>query len=81
MTLRGEVHHDVGLVLFERRLDRVTLADVRAHEAVSRIISNVRQALQVARVGQRIEIDDVMVRVLYQETAEVGTDEAGSAGD
>jgi len=42
---------------------------------------NVGQVLQIARIGQGVEVDDVILRVLFQDVAnEIRTDEPGAAG-
>ena len=64
-----------------QRIDRRAVANIDPHKAVARIANDVGQALEVAGVGQHVEVDHVVVRVLDQEAAEVGADEAGAAGD
>jgi len=52
------------------------------HELIIWIVFDVLQIFQVTGVGQSIEVDDPVLRVFSQLVAdEVGTYEAGTAGD
>ncbi len=39
--------------------DRVPIGDRAVHEAVARIVGDVRQVARVARVGERVEVHDL----------------------
>ena len=43
------------------------VADVPLHEDIIRIILNVLKVLKVARIGQRIEVYDPVVRIFRHE--------------
>ena len=56
------------------------VADVAMHESKPRVLYRVRKAREIAGIGQRIEYDDAVVRVLRQPVVdEVCADEAGTA--
>ena len=57
MALGGEMDHMVGREGLERLGDRAPVADVGLGEAVVRRIVDRRQRLQVAGIGQRVEIE------------------------
>ena len=58
------------------------VADVAATKRVARVALEVAQVLEVAGVGQRVEVDDQVARPLAaQQADEVRADEAGAAGD
>ena len=57
------------------------VADVAVHEREPRVAHHVREVLEVARVGERVERDDLVRRRLEQVADEVRRDEAGAAGD
>ena len=45
------------------------------------VVGHVGEALEIARVGELVEYDDTRLRGLQDEPYEVGSDEAGAAGD
>src|SRR5262249_53733221 len=57
------------------------IADVAAHEAVAGVLLNVAQVLEVARVGELVEIDHAVLGMTTQDMPhEVRADETGPAG-
>jgi hypothetical protein len=56
-------------------------ADVAVDEDVARVALQRGQALEVARVRQRVEVDDGLADGRKPVEDEVGADEAGAAGD
>ena len=81
VTLRREIHHGVEVVLPEQIAHQRTVADVAAHEDVARLVLQIRQILQIARIGQGIQIHDTQLGVLVQHVVDkIGADEAGAAG-
>ena len=79
VALCGEVHHLVASL--HRVADRVAIADVAVHEAEPRIVLKVGEALAIARIGQRVEDDDLIIGGGQDVAGEVGTDETGGTGD
>lgn len=59
VALRGEIHHHVGLFFFKQAIHEVPVRDVPAHEGEARIVPNGSQRLQVARVSELIQTDDL----------------------
>ena len=80
VRLGGEVDDGVDVVLPQRRLGEVAVADVALDEDDP--LLDGRQALAVPRVREQVVDDDVVVRVPLEPVVdEVRADEAGSAGD
>ncbi len=82
VALGCEVDDRVDLVLDEEPLDERAVADVPVHERVLRMILHVRQVLEIARVGQLVEVHDVDVGMLLDHHPdEIAPDEAGTSRD
>lgn len=82
MRFRGQVDHPVGLVLFEDLQYMRGIGDVSFHKGVIRPVLDILQVLQVSGIGQGIQIDDLITGIFGNKLAHnMGTDEAGSAGD
>ena len=80
MRLGREVHDDVDLLLAQRPLGELAVADVPLDEDDP--VLDGREALPVARVGQQVVGDDVVVRIALEPVVdEVRADEPGRAGD
>ena len=80
MRLGGEVHDHVRTG--DGRRDELGVADIAVDERVAPVLDDVGERRRVARVGQRIEVDDLHVVGLLEHVAdEVRPDEAGAAGD
>ncbi len=81
VRLGGKVDHAIDTLVIQQGLDQRLIADIALHEAVRRQRLDVREALQVAGIGQQIEVDDAVTRMPAQPVAnEVGADKAGAAG-
>ena len=82
MGLRGEVHHDVRLFLRKEGFHRLTVGDVPLDEAEVGVLHGLLQGGQVARVGQAVQADHSVLRVLFQFIVyKIAADETGAAGD
>jgi len=80
VSLGREVDDGVGAG--EGRAHDTGVADVPAHERVARVALDVAQVLEVAGVGEFVEVDDLDVLMGAQQvTDEVRADEPGAAGD
>ena len=77
----GKIDDGAGLVLGEQFGDEVEIADVALDEDVARIALQSGEVLEVAGVGQRIEVDDRFIRLRQPVEDEIAADEAGAAGD
>ena len=77
----GKIDDGAGLVLGEQFGDEVEVADVALDEDVARITLQGGEVLEVAGVGQRVEVDDRFIRLRQPVEDEIAADEAGAAGD
>jgi len=78
----GQVDDAVNLLVLHELVERVEVADVHLHELVVRLVLDILEVREVARVGELVEVDDLVIRVLVHEKANhVATDEACTAGD
>ena len=82
MALSGKVDDVIEIVLCKQALDQLLVADVALHEDVAGVALNVLQVLEVAGVGQLVEVDQQDLGVLLEHIMhKVGTDKTGAAGD
>ena len=81
VALRGEIHHHVGLFFFKQAIHEVPVRDVPAHEGEARIVPNGSQRLQVARVSELIQTDDLVVRMGQLVIDEIAPNKSGPAGN
>ena len=80
VRLGSEVDDRVELLLAQHALGELAVADVSFDEDDP--VVHVLEACSVARVGEQVEDDDVIVRVPLEPVAdEVRADEPGAAGD
>ncbi len=75
-----EVDDGARLVLGQQAVDQRAVADVALHEDVVRIALERRQGLEVAGIGQLVEVDDGLVALREPVENEIGADEAGAPG-
>jgi len=81
MRFRGQVHHGRRLMLAEHPSDFGRITDVHLFKAITRIIRHRSERLQIARVGQLVEIDHAAIGIVDELTNDGGADEARAAGD
>ena len=82
MALSGKVDDVIEIVLCKQALDQLLVADVALHEDMAGVALNVLQVLEVAGVGQLVEVDQQDLGVLLEHIMhKVGTDKTGAAGD
>ncbi len=82
VRLSRQMEHRPEPVLGENRLQIGRISDVALEEGVVLPPLHIRKVLQVARVGELIEVEDVIVRVgLHKQPHHVRADEAGPAGN
>ena len=80
--LGGKMDHRVDLLLAEQPRHQRRIADISLDEAIAGIVLHPFQVLQVARIGEDIQVDDTALGLGRQEMVdEVGADETGAAGD
>ena len=82
MALSGKVDDVIEIVLCKQALDQLLVADVALHKDMAGVALNVLQVLEVAGVGQLVEVDQQDLGVLLEHIMhKVGTDKTGAAGD
>ena len=82
MGFRGEVDDAVHVVLGDDFEDRLEVADVGLDEGVVGLVLDVLEVREVARVGQLVQVDDPVVRILvHEQPYDMVADETGAAGD
>jgi hypothetical protein len=79
MALGGEMHHRARLVLLEQRQHLGLVADIAAHEGVTRVLLQRGQIVQIAGVGQFVIIDNRLIRLSQPVEDKVRTYEASTA--
>lgn len=77
----GKIDDGAGLVLGQELGDEVEITDVALDENMPGITVDRSEVLQVAGVGQRIEIDDFFVRLSQPVEDKIAADETGAAGN
>ena len=81
MAFGGEVQDGSGLVLRQQAGDQLGITNVALHKDMPRVAVQRCQRFKVAGIGQLVEVDDGLVGLGQPVEDEVGTNEAGSAGD
>ena len=82
MALGCEVYDAVDAVLGHESADGVEIADVGTYEGVVGSVLDVPEVGEVARIGEFVEVDDVVVGVLVdEEPHHVAADEAGATSN
>jgi hypothetical protein len=77
----GKVHDPVGRKFGEMPLQGGRVANVGAHPLVARMVGQVVERAEASGIGEYIEIEDGVALVAHEEADEIGSDEAGTAGD
>lgn len=81
MRFRGKVHNGTGFVLGQQAIEQRAVADVALHEDVVRVALERREGLEVARIGQLVEVHDGLVALRDPVEHEIGANEACAAGN
>ncbi len=79
VAFRREIDDSAGLVLPQQPAHRLAVADIGAHENVTRLVPEARQAGKIARVGELVDIDDRICFCREPLQDEIGADEPGAA--
>ena len=80
MALGGEMNDGARLVALQQALDKFAIHNVALFEAIARMGLDRAQVIQIARVGEFVEIDDVCGFFGDPLQNEVRANEAGAAG-
>ena len=67
MALGGQMDDAVHLFLLHQLVHTVEVADVHLHKLIVGLILHVFQVGQIARIGELIEVDDMIFRVLVHK--------------
>ncbi len=82
MALGGKVDDAVDVLVLHQLVDTVEVADVHTDELIVGLVLDVLEIGQVAGVGQLVEVDDAVLRILVDKQAyHMASDKSGSAGD
>ncbi|MCY1398211.1 hypothetical protein D9M71_132370 [compost metagenome] len=80
MRFGGQVHHRSGAELGEYLVQSRYIADICLIEVIARRAVHIGQRLQVAGIGELVDVGDLVIGILDQVTNHRRSDEAGSAG-
>lgn len=67
MRLGGEVNDGVNLIFPHRRIHLSSVADVSLNELITRIVRDIRQAVEIPGVGQRVEIENARLFFIFEK--------------
>ena len=79
--LRGEIHHNVRMLLLKQLIHCLPVADVCLHKAEVRLVHHRLQRGKVSRICQLVQAHDPVIRMsLHHMENKVGADKPGAAG-
>ena len=81
VAFRREMQHGIGPHFLEDRIERGAVADIDLEMAVSVAGAGFGQGVEVAGIGQLVDVGDRPVGVADDVTDDSGADESGAAGD
>ena len=82
MRLRREMHNRVCCVFNEQVLYQLQVTNIAMHKAISRLSRHRLQIGPIARIRQRIEDHDTIIRLLRCPVAnKIGADKTSAAGN
>lgn len=82
VTFGREVYDCINLVFAKKSIDQYPVADVSMDEPEPGVVPHRLETCEISRVGQRIEHNDPIPRMLPQPALhEIRTDKAGAAGN
>ena len=81
VALCGEVHHHVGFFVFKQLVNEFSVCNVSAHEGEARFIPDGCKRLEVPRIGELVQAEDLVVRMGQLVIDEIAPDKSGSAGN
>jgi hypothetical protein len=80
MRLRGKVDQRPGFLFVKDLLYQPTIANISLDKAHARR-TDIGDVLQIAGVGQFVEIDNAVIRSGRQQSYEITADKSATAGD
>ena len=82
MALSGKVDDIIEIVLCKQAFHQLLVADVALHEHMAGVALHVLQVLQIAGIGQLIQVDQADILVFFQHIVDkVGANKTGTAGN
>ena len=82
MRFCRKVDHDVRMFFFKQFIHCFSVADICLHKAEIRVIHNRCQCGQIACIGQLVQTDDPVIRILLQHMEyKVTTNKPSAAGN
>ena len=76
------MYHPVNVILSEDRHDGIKITDISLDEGIVRLIGYIGEVVQVPRVCELIDIDDMIVGVLvHEQLYDMCADESRSSCD
>ena len=82
MAFRRKVDHHIRVFFLKQRVNRATIGDIPFYKGETGIFHHRFQGFQIARIGQLVQTDDLILRVLIQHIKnKVTANKAGTAGD
>ena len=82
MTFGCQVDDAVNLFVLHQLIEGIKVADIHLYKLVIELVLNVFEVGKVSGVGQLIQIDDFILRVLvYKKSNHVATDKSGTTCD
>ena len=82
VRLGCQVNDTVDLLVLHKLVEGIKIADVHPDKLIVRLILNILEVCQITRIGQFIQVDDVVLGILVdKESYNVGADEACTTSD
>ncbi len=81
MGLRCKIYDGPRLVFSQQFGDQCRIADVAVGEDVAGVVFQADQVLEIAGVGEFVEIDDGLIAAGQPVEHKIGADESGAASD
>ncbi|MNT92258.1 hypothetical protein D3C71_1645290 [compost metagenome] len=81
MAFGREMHNGAGLVLGQQLVQQRAIANIALHEDVAVITLQTMQIVQIACVGQLVEIDHGLLGACQPVQHKIRADKAGASGD
>ncbi len=79
--LGGQMHDGVRLKLQQRLADPLTIGDVGLEELIAWVVFHSYQRLQVAGIGQFVQVEHAVLGIENEVADQCGADEPGSTGN
>src|SRR3954467_2646919 len=80
MAFGSQMHHCVRLIAFEQLTHLRRIGDVGAHEGVARIVRHWCERVEVARVGELVDHQHLVLGLANDSAYHRGADESRAAG-